>query len=950
MYFLIIILPLIGTFFSGLLGHQIGVYGATRITVSCMTLTFLLSCIAFYEVALAGSPCYFELYKWFDSELITFSWGFLFDSLTVVMLVVVTSISMCVHLYSTEYMSNDPHIQRFMAYLSLFTFFMIILVTADNFFQMFLGWEGVGLCSYLLVNFWFGRLQANKAAIKAMVVNRIGDIGLALGIFLIYFVFKSIDYSTVFALTPSFQNFSINFFNFELNVISIICFFFFIAATGKSAQIGLHTWLPDAMEGPTPVSALIHAATMVTAGVFLIVRCSPLFEFAPTISVIITISGAMTAFMAATIGLVQNDLKRVIAYSTCSQLGYMMIACGTSGYAVGMFHLTNHAFFKALLFLSAGSIIHAVADEQDMRKMGGLLNLLPFTYSMLLIGSLSLMGFPFLTGFYSKDLILEWTFSQFTINGLFAYWLGSLSAFFTAFYSFRVICLTFLRKPSYSQQTLSNIHESPLNMAFPLFFLSIFSIFIGYILRDMFVGIGTDFWGNSIFILPKNLLLVEAEFLNTSIKIFPVCLSLLGGMFSFLFYNFYFKILFNFKISMFGRNIYIFFNRKWFFDKIYNYIFAHNILTWGYKQAYQNIDRGILEFLGPTGLWNFIQTKSIFLNSFYNQNLLTIGRIRILFRFIYLMLLATLFLSFYFLYSTKNLNFFSFLFTKNAISETAFFDFINEISQENSNLTTFFENYLTFYTSLSNFQQYIWDYKITSIILNSPEVLEKDFFGLASFGFIFDISLYPKLANNNINPLFLSEITCIKFSTNEIIALLDKCVFDDDGLYIQLLNDITGDMFMPGDIFMPADLFGPQYTQILEQKNLIQSLQGRSNKNDYRLVETFVNFLDPLSFEFFIEYLPGSRVPEKSVSFKAENFSDIFNNLEKTFAKDNFLIWTETAVKRSKELDSLLSGESAEIKEKFTSCRSIGGGVNDTSNINGDNNSDSVTAGDKKNK
>lgn len=331
MYLLIISLPLIGTFFSGLFGYRLGAFGATRITVFCITLTFFLSCIAFYEVAFAGSPCYVEFFKWFDSELITFSWGFLFDTLTVVMLVVVTSISMCVHLYSTEYMANDPHIQRFMAYLSLFTFFMIILVTADNFFQMFLGWEGVGLCSYLLVNFWYGRLQANKAALKAMIVNRIGDIGLASGIFLIYYVFKSIDYATIFASAPALYNYTLNFWGIELRAITLICFFFFIAATGKSAQIGLHTWLPDAMEGPTPVSALIHAATMVTAGIFLIVRCSPLFEFAPTISIIVTVSGAMTAFMAASIGLVQNDLKRVIAYSTCSQLGYMMIACGTSG-------------------------------------------------------------------------------------------------------------------------------------------------------------------------------------------------------------------------------------------------------------------------------------------------------------------------------------------------------------------------------------------------------------------------------------------------------------------------------------------------------------------------------------------------------------------------------------------------------------------------------------------
>ncbi len=623
MYLLIIFLPLLGTIFSSLLGFKIGAFGAMRITNYCMTLTFLLSCVAFYEVALAGSPCYIETFNWFESDLFTFSWGFLFDSLTVVMLVVVTSISMCVHLYSTEYMSQDPHIQRFMSYLSLFTFFMLLLVTADNFFQLFLGWEGVGLCSYLLVNFWYGRLQANKAALKAMIVNRIGDIGLALGLFLIYYTFKTFDYSTIFATTPYIYKNTIEFFGFELNIINLICIFFFIAATGKSAQIGLHTWLPDAMEGPTPVSALIHAATMVTAGVFLVVRCSPLFEYAPTASLIITISGAMTAFMAATIGLVQNDLKRVIAYSTCSQLGYMMIACGTSGYAVGMFHLTNHAFFKALLFLSAGSIIHALADEQDMRKMGGLLNLLPFTYGMLLIGSLSLMGFPFLTGFYSKDLILEWTYSQFSINGMFAYWLGAISAFFTAFYSFRVICLTFLRKPSVSKVNILHVHESPLNMAAPLLFLSFFSIFIGYFFKDMFVGLGTNFWGASIFVLPQNVLLLEAEFLPTSVKLLPVGLSFLGASLAFFGYNFFFKFLFKFKMSFIGRNLYTFFNRKWFFDKIYNYVFSQNIIFEGYRYAYQNIDRGIIELLGPTGLNTVISNISeIYVDKYNKKNIL----------------------------------------------------------------------------------------------------------------------------------------------------------------------------------------------------------------------------------------------------------------------------------------------------------------------------------------
>ena len=611
MYLLIIALPLIGTIISGLFGKQIGAKGAMFITVSGMTMTFLLSCFAFYEVALSGSPCYIELSPWIESEMFTLSWGFMFDTLTCVMLVVVTSISMLVHLYSTEYMSADPHIQRFMAYLSFFTFFMIMLVTADNFLQMFLGWEGVGLCSYLLINFWYGRLQANKAAIKAMIVNRVGDFGLALGIFTIFFVFQSLEYTTVFALAPKFYNSKIIFFGYEVDALTTICIFLFVGAVGKSAQIGLHTWLPDAMEGPTPVSALIHAATMVTAGVFLVARCSPLFQYAPDASVIVTVMGAMTAFFAATTGLLQNDLKRVIAYSTCSQLGYMMFACGISGYSVGVFHLANHAFFKALLFLSAGSVIHAMADEQDMRRMGGLLNLLPFTYGMMMIGSLALMGFPFLTGFYSKDVILELAYGSYVIEGHFAHWLGSLSAFFTAFYSIRLISLTFLRDTNAPRAIISHVHEAPLPMALPLFILAIGSIFIGYISRDMMIGVGTDFWGNALFTHPQNLYMLEAEWLDTSIKLIPLILSLSGAGSAFILYNFGFNYLYQLKTSTVGIKLYTFLNRKWFFDKVYNEFMNQNLLSFAYKHAYQNLDRGIIELLGPNGISTALYMKSL---------------------------------------------------------------------------------------------------------------------------------------------------------------------------------------------------------------------------------------------------------------------------------------------------------------------------------------------------
>jgi len=432
MYLLIIINPLINSLFSLLFGRYIGSNGTILLTVFGMLTNFLLSILIFFEVALSSCPVYIKTFSWLNCEMLDFSWGFLFDTLTVVMLVVVNCVSLVVHIYSIDYMRMDPHKVRFFSYLSLFTFFMLILVTADNFIQMFVGWEGVGLCSYLLINFWHTRIQANKAAMKAVFINRIGDFGLLLGIFLIFWQFKSVNYLTVFSLV---NFYSLNSFNFLVPVLNIdiyllICIFLFIGVMGKSAQISLHTWLPDAMEGPTPVSALIHAATMVTAGVFLLARCSPIFEYSPVVLSIITIFGAMTAFFASATALVQNDLKRVIAYSTCSQLGYMVFACGTSNYNVGIFHLSNHAFFKALLFLSAGSVIHALSDEQDMRKMGGLLRIVPFTYATMFIGSLSLMGFPFMAGFYSKDIILELAFSKFILSSHFAYWLGVVSAFF----------------------------------------------------------------------------------------------------------------------------------------------------------------------------------------------------------------------------------------------------------------------------------------------------------------------------------------------------------------------------------------------------------------------------------------------------------------------------------------------------------------------------------------
>jgi len=459
------------------------------------------------------------------------------------MLIVVTIIATLVNIYSIEYMSNDPHIPRFFTYISIFTFAMLVLVTSNNYLQMFIGWEGVGVSSYLLINFWFTRIQANKAAIKAMIVNRVGDFGLSLGIMAIFFVFKSIDFSTVFASCYYLFNINFLFFNIELDALTIISLLLFVGAIGKSAQIGLHTWLPDAMEGPTPVSALIHAATMVTAGVFMIIRSSPLLEFTQNALIIIMIVGAITAFFAATTGVLQNDLKRVIAYSTCSQLGYMVFACGLSSYSVSLFHLMNHAFFKALLFLSAGSVIHAIADEQDMRKMGGFVQVLPFTYVLILIGSLSLMGIPFLTGFYSKDVILELAFANFHVYSSFSYWLGTLSAFFTSFYSFRLIYLTFFNKTNAFKYIFNSIHDAPLLMIIPLFILGLGSIFIGYLMKDMIIGIGTNFWGNALFTLPQNILILQSEFLPFYIKSIPVLFSIFGALMSYLIYHYFPAIL-----------------------------------------------------------------------------------------------------------------------------------------------------------------------------------------------------------------------------------------------------------------------------------------------------------------------------------------------------------------------------------------------------------------------
>jgi len=604
MYILIIALPLISAAIAGLAGRKIGEKGAGIITTCLILTTSFLSMIVLYEVGFAGAPTYVDIWKWIESGAFSIRFGLMYDTVTAMMLFLVTSVSALVHMYSIEYMNGDPHKPRFMSYLSLFTFFMIVLVTSDNLLQLFIGWEGVGLCSYLLINFWYTRIQANKAAIKAMLMNRVGDVGLTLAMFVGYKLFGSVDFSVMFAMAPMISAADINLliFGYEFHGLTLMACLLLIGAVGKSAQIILHTWLPDAMEGPTPVSALIHAATMVTAGVFLLVRCSPIIEYAPTGLIGITIIGSITALFAATIGLVQNDIKKVIAYSTCSQLGYMVFACGISNYSASLFHLVNHGFFKALLFLSAGSVIHAMADEQDMRKFGGLIKQIPFTYAMILIGSLSLMGTPFLTGFYSKDAILELAFAKYTISSNFAHWLGTIAAFFTAFYSFRLIYLTFITNTNANIKTFEGAHESPWQMSVPLVILGFGSIFFGYIFRDAVIGPGTDFFGASIFIHPVNNNLISAEFLPAFYKWIPVIFSISGAVLAFVLYFSFMPHIINFKLSSVGIRIYTFLSNKWHWDYIYAYYIAKPSLAFGHNISYKLLDRGLIEYIGPHGL------------------------------------------------------------------------------------------------------------------------------------------------------------------------------------------------------------------------------------------------------------------------------------------------------------------------------------------------------------
>jgi len=601
MYLTIIILPLLASVVSGFFGRKVGISGSHLITCGSVIITTLLSFLTFVEVGLSSIPVHIQLFRWLDSESLNVLWAFNFDSLTVSMLIPVLVVSSLVHIYSIGYMSHDPHNQRFFSYLSLFTFMMIILVTSDNYLLMFVGWEGVGVCSYLLVSFWFTRIAANQSSISAFLTNRVGDCFLTIGMFAILWSFGNVDYSTVFSITPLINN----------NLITLIGICLLIGAMAKSSQIGLHVWLPMAMEGPTPVSALIHAATMVTAGVYLLMRSSPLIEYSNTVLLLCLWIGAITTVFSSLIGLFQQDIKKVIAYSTMSQLGMMVVAIGVSSYNVALFHLVNHAFYKGLLFLGAGAVIHAVADNQDFRKYGGLKAFLPLSYSVMLIASLSLVAFPFMTGFYSKDFILESAYGQYHFSSIVVYFISTIGAMFTTLYSVKVLYLTFLSNPNGPLINYKHAHEGDIFMSMPLIILAIFSIFFGYFTKDIFIGLGSNFFSdNSLFIHPSHEIMLDTEFaVPTFFKILPLILTVSLSILSIIFSEFITKPLTYFKVSGFGYNVYSFFNQRFLIELFYNKYITDLILKLG-GQTTKVVDKGSIELIGPYGLEKGLTTLS----------------------------------------------------------------------------------------------------------------------------------------------------------------------------------------------------------------------------------------------------------------------------------------------------------------------------------------------------
>jgi len=600
MSYLIVLLPLVGA----LLGYSLKSLGdgySEIITTTFLFLSAILSIIVFYNGIVYGAYANHQIIEWISSGSLKVDWSINIDPLSTVMLVVVTSVSSLVHLYSIGYMSHDPNKPRFMVYLSLFTFAMLMLVVSDNFLQLFFGWEGVGLCSYLLIGFWYKKNSANNAAIKAFLVNRVGDFGLAIGIFLIFNYFGTVNYDDVFAKVAENSTKEINFLGLNINLITLISLTLFIGAMGKSAQFLFHTWLPDAMEGPTPVSALIHAATMVTAGVFLVVRCSPIFEYSQVALNFIAVVGMITAVFAASVALVQNDIKKIIAYSTCSQLGYMFFAAGVGAYHVAIFHLFTHAFFKALLFLGAGSVIHAFKDEQDIRKMGGVWKKIPYTWFLMLIGTLALTGFPFLSGFYSKDAIIEFAYFKNSSIGYYAMTVGILTAFLTAIYSWRLFFKTFHGKYNNSDLPIEKTHESPLVMLIPLIFLALGALFAGYAFKELLIGhYYVDFWRKSIFFIKE----IEHLHLPFWLLFSTPFLVVIAIPLSYYLYIKNTEILSG--IKKLNEPLYKFLLNKWYFDELYETIFVKPLKLLGlflWKKGDQNtIDR-----YGPDGFSKIIK-------------------------------------------------------------------------------------------------------------------------------------------------------------------------------------------------------------------------------------------------------------------------------------------------------------------------------------------------------
>ena len=602
MLYLILFLPLLGSFISAFFYKRIGDRTCQIITSAFIVTGAILSSIILLETIKTGKVYEYPIFNWITSGSLKLHWSIYVDSLTAVMLVVVNSVSALVHIYSIGYMSHDPHKPRFMSYLSLFTFMMLSLITADNFLQLFFGWEGVGLASYLLIGFWFKKETANNASMKAFIVNRVGDLGLLIAMFLIFKTFGSLNFSEVFSQAADQSKNSIKIFGGEYNLITTICVFLFIGAMGKSAQIFLHTWLPDAMEGPTPVSALIHAATMVTAGVFLVARCSPLFEYSQYALNLVAFVGATTAIFAASIAIVQTDIKRIIAYSTCSQLGYMFFAAGMGAYNVAIFHLFTHAFFKALLFLGAGSVIHAFHDEQNIEKMGGVWKKIPLTYALMLIGTLALTGFPLLAGFYSKDAIIESAYFSKSLFAGYAFVIGLTTAFITSIYSWRLIFKTFHGKYN-NTMSYEKVHESGPVMLIPLLLLAVGAIFSGYVFHGIFIGENTQFWGKAIFFLKQTahghpplwlLILIPTLVISAIPLSFILFLKRKDIVEGFVNNN---KPFYNFLV------------KKWYFDELYDLIFVKSFRGIG-TFLWQRGDVKTIDAYGPDGVAKVVKNLS----------------------------------------------------------------------------------------------------------------------------------------------------------------------------------------------------------------------------------------------------------------------------------------------------------------------------------------------------